>query len=98
VSDQEIIDGIKLLARTEGVFAETAGGVTVAVTKKLIKSGKIGRDETTVICVTGNGLKTQEALNGQTISPYYIKPNIGSFEEVLVKIKNRCDSIRIGGK
>jgi len=98
VSDQEIIDGIKLLARTEGVFAETAGGVTVAVTKKLIESGKIGRDETTVICVTGNGLKTQEALNGQTISPYYIKPNIGSFEEVLVKIKNRCDSIQIGGK
>jgi threonine synthase len=91
VSDQEIIDGIKLLARAEGIFAETAGGVTVAVTKKLIESGKIGRDETTVICVTGNGLKTQEALNGQTISPYYIKPNIGSFEEVLQKI-------RIGGK
>jgi len=87
VSDQEIIDGIKLLARAEGIFAETAGGVTVAVTKKLIESGKIGRDETTVICVTGNGLKTQEALNGQTISPYYIKPNIGSFEEVLQKIR-----------
>src|SRR4030066_321588 len=97
VSDQEIIDSIKLLARAEGIFAETAGGVTVALTKKLIEAGKIGRDETTVICVTGNGLKTQEALNGQTISPYYIKPNIGSFEEVLVKIKNRCDLIRIGG-
>ncbi len=87
VSDQEIIDGIKLLARAEGIFAETAGGVTVAVTKKLIGLGKICRDETTVICVTGNGLKTQEALNGQTISPYYIKPNIGSFEETLEKIK-----------
>lgn len=88
VSDQEIIDGIKLLAKTEGVFSETAGGVTVAVTKKLIEMGKIRRDETTVICITGNGLKTQEALYGQTISPYYIKPNLTSFEEVLNKIKN----------
>ena len=87
VSDQEIIDGIKLLAKTEGVFSETAGGVTVAVTKKLIELGKIGRDETTVICITGNGLKTQEALHGHTISPNYIKPNIVSFEEVLEKIK-----------
>jgi threonine synthase len=86
VSDQEIIDGIKLLARAEGIFAETAGGVTVAVTKKLIESGRISRGETTVICITGNGLKTQEALNGQTISPYYIKPHIASFEEVLKKI------------
>ena len=89
VSDQEIIDSIKLLARAEGIFAETAGGVTVAVTKKLIESGRIGRYETTVICITGNGLKTQEALNGQTISPYYIKPNIASFEEALEKIKSR---------
>ncbi|OHE59094.1 MAG: threonine synthase [Thermodesulfovibrio sp. RBG_19FT_COMBO_42_12] len=89
VSDQEIIDSIKLLARAEGIFAETAGGVTVAVTKKLIESGRIGRYETTVICITGNGLKTQEALNGQTISPYYIKPNIALFEEALEKIKSR---------
>jgi len=86
VSDEEIIDAIKLLAKTEGIFSETAGGVTVAVTKKLIESGKIGRDELTVICITGNGLKTQEALNGKTISPHYIKPNLASFEEVLEKI------------
>lgn len=86
VSDQEIIDAIKLLAKTEGIFSETAGGVTLAVTKKLIESGRIRRDETTVICVTGNGLKTQEALTGQTISPYYIKPNLASFEEALEKI------------
>lgn len=87
VSDQEIIDGMKLLARTEGIFAETAGGVTVAVTKKLVELGKIGRDEITVICVTGNGLKTQEALHGRTVSPHYIKPNIASFEETLSIIK-----------
>jgi threonine synthase len=87
VSDEEIIAGIKLLARTEGVFTETAGGVTVAAAKKLIESGKIGRTGTTVICVTGNGLKTQEALRGHTSSPYFIKPNIGSFEEVLEEIE-----------
>ncbi|MBF0343209.1 MAG: threonine synthase [Nitrospirae bacterium] len=87
VTDDEIIDGIKLLARTEGIFAETAGGVTVAVTRKLIERGIIGRDETTVICVTGNGLKTQEALNGKTVKPHHITPNMKSFEEVLSKIR-----------
>ncbi len=86
-SDREIIDGIKLLAKTEGIFAETAGGVTVACTKKLIDSGKIGRDETTVICITGNGLKTQEALTGQTTEVHYIKPNLAAFEEILKKIQ-----------
>lgn len=86
VSDEEIIEGIKLLAKSEGIFAETAGGVTLACTRKLIETGKIGRNETTVICVTGNGLKTQEALNGRTVSPHYIKPNLASFEEVLKKI------------
>lgn len=83
VSDEEIIDGIKLLARTEGIFAETAGGVTLACTKKLIEAGKIRRDESTVICVTGNGLKTQEALAGHTAEVYRIKPNIDAFEEVM---------------
>jgi threonine synthase len=91
VSDQEIIDAIKLLARTEGIFAETAGGVTLAVTQKLIRAGKIKRDESTVICITGNGLKTQEALQGHTISPYYIKPGLASFEEALGKIKIATD-------
>jgi len=87
VPDQEIINAMKLLARTEGVFAETAGGVTLASAKKLIETGRIKRDESTVICVTGNGLKTQEALHGHTMSPHYIKPNLASFEEVLEKIK-----------
>ena len=84
--DGEIIDAIKLLARTEGVFAETAGGVTLACAKKLIAAGKIKRDETTVICITGNGLKTQEALQGHARSPHYIKPNLASFEEVFENI------------
>jgi threonine synthase len=86
VSDQEIIDAIKLLARTEGIFAETAGGVTLASAKRLIETGRIKKDEVTVICVTGNGLKTQEALQGHTKSPHYIKPNLASFEEALGEI------------
>jgi threonine synthase len=86
VSDQEIIDAMKLLARTEGVFAETAGGVTLAAAKKMIESGKIKRDEVTVICITGNGLKTQEALLGHTTSPHFIKPSMAAFEEVLKDI------------
>lgn len=87
VSDEEIINGIKLLARTEGIFAETAGGVTVATAKKLIENGKIGRNETTVICVTGNGLKTQEALAGSIAEVHHIKPNLDAFEEMLKKIR-----------
>ena len=87
VSDKEIIDAIKLLARTEGIFAETAGGVTLASTRKLIETGKIRREGVTVICITGNGLKTQEALQGHVVSPHYIKPNLASFEEVLGKIQ-----------
>jgi len=87
VSDPEIIEAIKLLARTEGVFAETAGGVTLASTRKLIETGRIKREGVTVICITGNGLKTQEALQGQVVMPHYIKPSLASFEEVLAKIQ-----------
>lgn len=85
VSDEEIIEGIKLLAKTEGIFAETAGGVTVATAKKLIEQGRISRDEATVVCITGNGLKTQEALAGHTGEVHYIKPNLAAFEEILKK-------------
>jgi threonine synthase len=87
VSDQEIIDSIKLLAKTEGVFAETAGGVTLASTIKLINRGYIKKDSLTLICITGNGLKTPEALSGHTVGPHHIKPNMASFEEALKKIK-----------
>ncbi len=86
VTDLEIIEGIKLLAKTEGIFSETAGGVTVATTKKLIEQGKIGKKDVTVVCITGNGLKTQEALSGHTKQVYYIKPNLVSFEDTLQNI------------
>jgi threonine synthase len=83
VTDQEIIDGIKLLAKTEGIFTETAGGVTVATTKKLVENGVIPRKELCVICVTGNGLKTQEAVMDHIGRPYKIKPTLESFEKCL---------------
>lgn len=87
VTDDEIIDAIKLLAHTEGVFAETAGGVTLGCARKLIDSGRIGREETTVICITGNGLKTQEALLGKTERVHRIKPTLSDFEEKLVEMR-----------
>ncbi len=86
LSDAEIIHAIKLLAATEGIFAETAGGVTLAAAKRLIEAGKIDKNGSTVICITGNGLKTQEALAGHTGEVHHIKPNLASFEDVLAKI------------
>jgi threonine synthase len=65
VSDEEVVEGIQLLARTEGVFAETAGGVTVATAKKLIEAGKIDPDAETVLLITGDGLKTLDAVSGR---------------------------------
>jgi threonine synthase len=69
-----------LLARTEGVFAETAGGVTLAVTRKLIEQGRIPRDEEIVICITGNGLKTQDAVFEALEEPATIKPTLAEFK------------------
>ncbi|GLZ34046.1 threonine synthase [Lentzea sp. NBRC 105346] len=68
VTDEEVVEGIKLLARTEGIFAETAGGVTVATAKKLIETGQLDPDGETVLLITGDGLKTLDAL-GDTIGP-----------------------------
>jgi threonine synthase len=62
VADSEVVDAIQLLASTEGVFTETAGGVTVGVARKLLQAGRIRPEETTVLCITGNGLKTLEAV------------------------------------
>lgn len=62
VTDEELVEGIRLLARTTGVFTETAGGVTVAAARKLARAGKLRPDDEVVLCVTGNGLKTVEAV------------------------------------
>ncbi|MDP3786806.1 MAG: threonine synthase [Candidatus Omnitrophota bacterium] len=81
ISDDEIVEAIKLLATTEGIFTETAGGVTLGVTRKLIEQGRIPKDESIVVCITGNGLKTQEAVSERIGKPIKIKPNLASFEE-----------------
>jgi len=82
-TDTETIEGIKLLARTEGIFAETAGGVTIAVLKKLANTGVITRDETVVAYVTGNGLKTQEAVINAVGDVVRIEPSLDSFEKAI---------------
>lgn len=82
-TDPEIIDGMKLLAETEGIFAETAGGVTVACLKKLAQKGSIRPDELTVAYITGNGLKTMEALAGSLSQPVSIDPNLSSFRQIV---------------
>jgi threonine synthase len=83
VSDAEIAEAMVLLARTEGVFAETAGGVTVAVARKLIEQGRIGRDEEVVLCITGNGLKTQDAVADGLEPPALIAPSLKEFTQLL---------------
>ena len=80
VTDTEIIQGIKLLAETEGIFTETAGGTTIAVLKKLAEAGKIDPEERTVAVITGNGLKTQEAVQGCIGEPLTIDAKLDSFE------------------
>jgi threonine synthase len=83
VDDDAIVAGMRLLAETEGIFAETAGGVTLAVTQKLIQEGKLDRDGSTVLCITGNGLKTQVALAGKIARPVVIKPDLAEFEALI---------------
>jgi len=84
-TDEEIVDAMKLLAATEGIFAETAGGVTLAAARKLAAQGRIGPDDLTVVCITGNGLKTQEALLGSLAPPVRIQPNLRSFDDALAQ-------------
>ncbi len=87
VTDVEIVEGIQLLARTEGIFTEPAGGTTVAVTKKLIAQGRIPRDESIVISVTGNGYKTLEAVLGTVDSPLRIPARLADFDELYARIR-----------
>jgi threonine synthase len=83
VSDAEIAEAMALLGRTEGIFAETAGGVTVAVARKLLEQGRIPRDAEVVLCITGNGLKTQDAVAGCLERPAVIKPALEEFEPLV---------------
>jgi len=101
VTDPEIIEGMKLLAQTEGIFTETAGGVTVAVAKKLIEQGVIPKDESILISITGNGLKTQEAIQDRVGSPLIIEASLSEFQKLFkenmkeTELKVRAANMRI---
>src|SRR5450631_1647044 len=83
VSDAEVVESMQILAEAEGVFTETAGGVTVGCARKLYRQGRIKPDETTVLCITGNGLKTTDALAGQYEAEAPIAPKLAEFEAYL---------------
>ena len=83
VSDPEVIDSIRLLAETEGIFTETAGGVTVGCAGKLYRQDRILPEETTVLCITGNGLKTTDVLAGVYETERPIAPKLAEFEKYL---------------
>ncbi len=84
-TDAEIVDAIKLLARTEGTWTEPAGGTTLAATIKLINSGRIPRDESICVCITGNGLKTVEVVVDQLEPPASIPPKLDAFDALMAK-------------
>ena len=88
VTDDEIVAAIRLLAKTEGIFTEPAGGTTVAVTKKLIEQGRIPRDESIVISVTGNGYKTLEAVNDVVPVPHRIGARLEEFDELYAGLED----------
>src|SRR5262244_4377398 len=86
VTDEEIVSAIRLLARTEGIFTEPAGGTTVAVTKKLIDQGRIPRNEPIVVSVTGNGYKTLEAVLDTVEQPFRIAARLTDFDELYARL------------
>ena len=94
VSDDEIVEGMKLLARTEGVFAETAGGVSIGVLKKMAEAGALDPDETIVAYVTGNGLKTPEAVAGALAPPITISASMTEFESALDLPREEAAALR----
>ncbi|MCG3205255.1 MAG: hypothetical protein KCHDKBKB_01974 [Elusimicrobia bacterium] len=89
VSDEEIVEGIKLLASTEGIFTETAGGVTVASLKRLVQTGRVAPDDVTVVYVTGNGLKTLDAVQGKVSRPHVIPARFQDFRAVYDSLQNQ---------
>ncbi len=98
VTDEEILDGIKLLARTEGIFTEPAGGTEVAVTKKLIQQGRIPRDESIVISITGNGYKTLEVVAQSVEKPFTINANLKTFDELYLQLTQPTPGKAIAGE
>ena len=96
-TDEEILDGIKLLARTEGIFTEPAGGTEVAVAKKLIETGRIPRDESIVISITGNGYKTLETVASAVDQPHAINATLKNFDELFDRLTPRKRAAAVAG-
>ena len=86
-TDEEILEAMELLARTEGIFAETAGGVTLVAARKLVAEGRIGKDEPVVVCITGSGLKTFEALEPRLAPPMRVGASLAAVEAVLPELQ-----------
>jgi threonine synthase len=87
-NDDEIVAAMRMLAETEGIFTETAGGVTLSATKQLIDAGKIGKDDgPIVVCVTGNGMKTQDPLVGKLPEPALIGPSLADFDRLEASLR-----------
>jgi threonine synthase len=76
VNDVEIVEGMRLLAETTGIFGETAAGVTVAAARTLARNGKLSPDDEVVLCITGNGLKTTDAVSESLVLPEPIAPRL----------------------
>ena len=96
VSDVEIVSGIQELAETEGIFTETAGGVTTAVAARLYEQRRIRRDETTVICITGNGLKTTDAIADRFVLERTVKPRLADFASYLAELDGVSEPALVG--
>src|SRR3989440_4726454 len=93
-TDREIVDAIKLLAKTEGIWTEPAGGTTLAATIKLIQQGRIPKDESIVISITGNGLKTQEAVSNDLPYPVVIEPKLSEVDKLLEEQKEPAPEVK----
>ena len=89
-TDPEILDAIGLLARTEGIFTEPAGGTTLSVAIKLIRNGVIPKNESTVICITGNGYKTAEIMTDSLKKPTFLGRSLAEFEDFMNKEQNKA--------
>jgi threonine synthase len=98
VSDVEIVSAIQELAETEGVFAETAGGVTTAVTARLYAHGRIQPNELTVTCITGNGLKTTDCLQGAYEQERAIRPRLSDFEAYVEERSSISQALALAGE
>ena len=96
-TNQEIINGILKLSRTEGIFTEPAGGTEVAVAKKLIETRRIPHDESIVISITGNGYKTLETVTSAVEKPYAINATLENFDELFHRLTSGKRATAVAG-